>query len=443
MLNAADNETLCRVGPGTPMGELMRRYWLPVLISGELPVPDGEPQRVRILGEDLIAFRATSGTVGLIQNACPHRGASMFFGRNEEEGLRCVYHGWKFDVTGACVDMPSEPAESNFRNKVRTRAYPCVERHGVVWTYMGPEATPPPLPMIEPNMLTEDRRVVQKFQRECNWLQAMEGDIDTAHQSFLHTGNLKAEEAEHGSFDYYITKHRVAEYDAIDTEVGTSYAAFRPAESGQIYTRIGHFVFPFYSYIPTGNLGVQVLVRANVPMDDEHTMYWNFQAMGPQRLEGLPNPFGRPMTGRPGGGLGIEYLPNTSDWLGKWRLVANSANDYLIDREAQQSGASYTGIPGVIPQDSAVTESMGAIYNRAREHLGLSDAMIIRTRRRLLRAVLALQDEGTEPPLVHEPEKYLTRSGGILLPEDADWLEATHELRAVPSEYGKPVVRTA
>jgi phenylpropionate dioxygenase-like ring-hydroxylating dioxygenase large terminal subunit len=138
MLSKQDNETLCRVGPGTLMGDLFRQYWLPAARSAELPSPDCPPLRVKMLGEELIAFRTTSGAIGLIQNACPHRGASMFFGRNEEEGLRCVYHGWKFDTTGACVDMPSEPAESNFKNKVRTKAYPCIERNGVIWAYMGP-----------------------------------------------------------------------------------------------------------------------------------------------------------------------------------------------------------------------------------------------------------------------------------------------------------------
>src|SRR6476661_6228953 len=137
MLSTAENDFLCRVGAGTPMGDLFRQYWLPALRSDELRSPDCPPVRLRMLSENLIGFRTTSGAVGLIQNACPHRGASMFFGRNEEEGLRCVYHGWKFDTSGACVDMPSEPAESNFKNKVRTVAYPTCERGGVIWAFMG------------------------------------------------------------------------------------------------------------------------------------------------------------------------------------------------------------------------------------------------------------------------------------------------------------------
>jgi phenylpropionate dioxygenase-like ring-hydroxylating dioxygenase large terminal subunit len=208
MLSKEDNAILTRVGPGTLMGNLLRRYWTPALLSTEVPEPDSPPVRVRLLGEDLIGFRLTSGKVGLIANACPHRGASLFFGRNEEEGLRCVYHGWKFDETGACVDMPSEPAESNFKTKVRARAYPTQERNGIVWTYMGTREVPPPLPDIEANLVPADRNAVRKALRECNWMQALEGDIDTSHLGFLHFGHSQPEDAVPGSFDYYVRKDR-------------------------------------------------------------------------------------------------------------------------------------------------------------------------------------------------------------------------------------------
>src|SRR5579859_3251852 len=155
MLSREENELICRTGPGTPMGEFMRQYWIPAMLSSEVPTPDSDPVRILLLNEKLIAFRDTSGQVGLIQNHCPHRGASLFFARNEESGLRCVYHGWKFDVTGQCVDMPNEPAESNFKTKVRAVAYPCVERNGVVWTYMGPRNVPPSLPDLEANMMSD------------------------------------------------------------------------------------------------------------------------------------------------------------------------------------------------------------------------------------------------------------------------------------------------
>ncbi|HEY7467253.1 MAG TPA: Rieske 2Fe-2S domain-containing protein, partial [Dehalococcoidia bacterium] len=228
MLSAADNELLCRVGPGTPMGQLMRHYWVPAFLTTELPTPDGPPLRLRLLGEDLIGFRLTSGKVGLVANACPHRGASLFFGRNEEEGLRCVYHGWKFDETGACVDMPSEPAESNFKSKVRARAYPTRERNGVVWAYLGARSTPPPLPEIEANLVPHSPTSLRKALRDCNWMQALEGDIDTSHLGFLHFGHSQPEDAVPGSFDYYVRKDRAPRYDVLDTPFGTSYGAYRP-----------------------------------------------------------------------------------------------------------------------------------------------------------------------------------------------------------------------
>src|SRR5438094_2898698 len=175
MLSKDDNDLLCRVGPGTPMGNLLRQYWLPAMMSSELAAPDCPPVRIRILGENLIAFRTTSGQVGVVQNACPHRGASLFFGRNEEDGLRCVYHGWKFDVTGQCLDMPSEPAESNFKSKIRVLSYPVIERHGVIWMYMGTRSTPPPLPEMEFNTIPDGHYRIGMNVRECNFVQAVEG----------------------------------------------------------------------------------------------------------------------------------------------------------------------------------------------------------------------------------------------------------------------------
>jgi phenylpropionate dioxygenase-like ring-hydroxylating dioxygenase large terminal subunit len=430
------------------MGDLMRQYWLPVLVSTELPAPDCPPLRVRLLGEDMIAFRATSGGVGMIRNACPHRGASLFFGRNEEDGLRCVYHGWKFDTTGACVDMPSEPAESNFRTKVRARAYPTVERNGVVWVYMGARETPPALPQFEANMLAGGETSVQKVLRDCNWMQALEGDIDTSHLSFLHMGTVKPEDAAPGSFDYYGVKDRAPKYDVHDTEFGTTYGAYRPAEEDTYYWRIANFLFPCYTMIPTGTLGVAVHVRAWVPVDDEHVMYWSMnvprsRAVGRAGQAGSESnaASGRPIDiasngRRPGG---FEYEPFSSDWLGRWRLTQTAANDYLIDREAQRTGVNYTGIAGIFQQDQAVTESMGRIYDRSHEHLGTSDSMVIRTRRRLISAARALRERGETPPGVDDPTVYRTRSGSVILPRSASWLEATQAARWPKVAIGEPV----
>jgi len=434
MLSTQDNDLLCRVGSGTPVGTLMRQYWIPALMTSELPGRDGPPVRVRLLGENLIAFRVTSGKVGLIQNHCPHRGASLFFGRNEEDGLRCAYHGWKFDCAGSCVDMPNEPPESSFKSKIRATAYPCVERNDIIWTYMGPRETPPPLPDIEPNMLPRGEYAIQKVLRECNWFQGLEGDIDTGHLGFLHLGAVKPEDTKPGTFDYYTVADRAPRYEVVDTEFGTSYGAYRPAEADTYYWRIAHFLFPFFTMIPTGILGVQILVRAWVPIDDEHIMFWSIAAprsreggAGRRRRGGLMSG-GRSVAaagGRPGG---FEFLPDSTDWTGKFRLAQNKDNDYLIDREAQRT-QSFTGIAGIHQQDQAITESMGPIIDRTQEHLGSSDAMIIRTRRRVLGAARALRDDGVAPPGVDHPEAYRYRSGGVVLPRRADWLEATKTLR--------------
>jgi phenylpropionate dioxygenase-like ring-hydroxylating dioxygenase large terminal subunit len=419
MLSQEDNEYLTRVGPGTPMGNLMRQYWLPAMLSSELPAPDCDPVRVMLLGEKLIAFRDSNGQIGLLGNHCPHRGASLFFGRNEECGLRCVYHGWKFDVAGNCVDMPNEPPESNFKHKIKHTAYPCRERGGIVWTYMGPRATPPPLPELEPNKVAADRVAVQAIQRECNWLQGLEGEIDTSHLAFLHFGAVKAENTPPGTFQHYLVKDRAPRYSVVDTEYGAMYGAFRPTEDGRRYWRIAQFLFPFYSMIPTGVLGLQVLARAWVPLDDHHMMFYSMATKDSfttlRRTDGAI--------------AGYEMLPRSSDWFGRFRLASNAGNDYNIDRQKQRSGEDFTGISGIHTQDQAVTESMGPIYDRGSEHLGSSDVMVIRVRRRLMDVARALNERNATPPGVDDPEIYAQRSGGVFLPEEADWLDATAELR--------------
>src|SRR5947209_4356471 len=187
MVSLQENEFLCRVGPGAPMGELFRRFWLPALLPDEIPEPDCPPVRLRLLGEDLVAFRDSNGQVGVVGTHCPHRGASLFFGRNEEEGLRCVYHGWKFDVQGNCVDMPNEPAESNFKQKVHATAYPARDWGGLVWVYMGPKELQAELPQLEWTQVPESHRFVSKWYQETNYMQGYEGDIDSSHSSFLHS----------------------------------------------------------------------------------------------------------------------------------------------------------------------------------------------------------------------------------------------------------------
>jgi phthalate 4,5-dioxygenase oxygenase subunit len=431
MLSAADNEILCRVGPGTPMGKVFREYWIPAVRSDELPAPDCPPLRVKLLGEELIGYRTTSGDVGLIQNACPHRGASLFFGRNEEEGLRCVYHGWKFDVSGACVDMPSEPAESNFKNKVRARAYPTQERNGVIWAYMGPREVPPPLPDMEANIMNEDPEQISVLLRACNWMQGLEGELDTIHAAFLHAGASRYEDQEPKSLAYYHYKERAnARFVVRDTDFGTAYGAYRPAEADTNYWRIGYAFFPFYAMQAAGEMGPRVKMNAYVPMDDDHTLQWEIY----YATDGPGSPLRKAPLNRGtepiDSGRGGRYMPHTTGWYGRWNLEQNLDNDYFVDREAQKNWQSYSGIPGVRQQDMAVTETMGPIYQRDREHLGTSDSMIIRTRRRWIAAAKAFaEDDAALPPNVDDPRAYRLRSGEVILPRSADWWDGSRDLR--------------
>ncbi|MGH2363472.1 MAG: Rieske 2Fe-2S domain-containing protein, partial [Chloroflexota bacterium] len=303
MLSQQDNELVTQVGPGTLMGGLMRQYWIPTLLSSELPAPDCDPLRVMVLGEQLIAFRDSNGKVGLVANACPHRGASLFFGRNEDCGLRCVYHGWKFDVSGECVDMPNEPAESNFKHKVRATAYPCVERGGMVWSYLGPRRPTPELPDFEGIGLPEGEYRVNAVQRECNWLQALEGDVDTCHIGFLHGGHRKLEQAKPGTFAYYSLRDRAPRYAVVDTDYGAMYGAYRDAEPGHEYWRIAQFLMPFYTMPPQNVLGLRTGPRAWVPMDDTHTLVFSVGVLGSQNFQA-----NAPVN--PGLLAGTEQFPN-------------------------------------------------------------------------------------------------------------------------------------
>jgi nitrite reductase/ring-hydroxylating ferredoxin subunit len=441
MLSVEDNEALTHVGPGTLMGDLLRQYWAPALLSSEVPVPDCPPVRVRLLGENLIAFRATSGKVGLIQDACPHRAASLFFGRNEEDGLRCIYHGWKFDVTGQCVEMLNEPEDSRFEQKVRATAYPCVERGGLVWTYMGPRATPPPLPELEPNIRleVEGRGSLRVNMFEWNWFQCMENNMDTSHQGILHFGSVpledaldpeKAQQAYAGPVEdlKYIVANRSTKFVVRDTEFGCSYGAYRPADPGYNYFRTMHWGYPWVTMTPVIKLGQVASCVLTVPIDDTHSMSWG---MTTGRLDA-------PVQPPAGGGGDRGLLPNTPDWLGRFRLgffaeTAQSGRyDFGIDREVQKTSRTvtgYSGIPSVPMQDGAITWSQGAIVDRSKEHLGTTDSMIIRVRRQLIQAAKDLREKGTVPPGVDNPGVYRQRSGWALVPEEQDFWEVLRPLR--------------
>ena len=427
MLTREENDLMCRVGPGTPMGEVLRHYWLPVFFPSELE-PDGPPIRTRLLGEDLVAFRTTSGQISLIQNACPHRGASMFFGRNEEDGLRCVYHGWKFDVSGQCVDMPSEPVESNFRTKVRAVAYPGVERGGMVWVYMG-RGEAPPLPDFEWCLVPEESRRIQwKAVRECNWVQALEGDLDSSHVGFLHARLDRASVLEMAG----MRADNAPILEVVETDIGVMYGARRSMRDDSYYWRTTQFVLPFYGMFPSG-LDGNVPCHIWVPIDDYNTLSWGID-WHPLRTYTAAE---RDASVTVSGG-GATYLAATTRPHGEFYTEANAANDYLLDREVQRS-QTFSGIPTVALQDTAVTESMGAIAPREREHLGTSDGMIIRTRRRLIGVAKALRDQGTAPPGASQPEAFRVRSCAVHLPRDVSWQEALADWHAARS--GLPEMR--
>jgi phenylpropionate dioxygenase-like ring-hydroxylating dioxygenase large terminal subunit len=415
MLSHEQNELIVRVGPGTPMGNLLRAYWLPAVLSEEVE-GDGAPLRVRLLGEDLIAFRDTSGKVGLLAHTCPHRGASLFFGRNEETGLRCVYHGWKFSVDGSCIDMPNEPVESDFREKVRAVAYPTRERNGVVWAYLGPaDSVLPELPSLEWNLVPSAQRYLTKRVQECNWIQAVEGGIDPSHSGFLHAP-LHVDVSAMSARERYRLDKR-PHFALLETPYGLRIGARRAADTGRSYWSVTHFMMPFYSAFNSGGgdePSPSVGGFAWVPADDTTTLAWCF-TWNPHR------PLRDDEQGdHPRVRLGVHLapsarLPATSAPGGAWRPIANHTNEYLLDREVQRS-QRFFGVPGISPQDAAVQESMGIIADRSIEHLGSSDSAVIRARRMWLSALA-----DAVPPGVHTPESYRVRAAAFVIPQTEDW----------------------
>jgi phenylpropionate dioxygenase-like ring-hydroxylating dioxygenase large terminal subunit len=352
---------------------------------------------------------------------CPHRCASLFLGRNEPGGLRCIYHGWKFDVDGNCLEMPNVAPAQRFEDKVKAKAYKVNERGGLIWVYMGARAEAPPMPMIEATMLQEGEVSAQFVLRDCNWMQALEGDIDTSHFSFLHIGSVTADQVPEDSTLKYQVACRSPEYHVADTEWGTMYAAFRPTEDEKkTYWRFAQFGFPFWAQVPQGNFIDRVSARAWVPMDDNHTMSVTLNWTKMSRASSMLKD-GKPL---PGAQAQVDLLPNENQWYGRFRAKANDSNNYLIDREAQRNGTIYSGITNIHIQDQAVTESMGPITDHDFEHLAPSDQMIARTRRRLVHAARALREKGTVPPAVDNPEVFLRARSGEAVVETTDWREA-------------------
>jgi phthalate 4,5-dioxygenase oxygenase subunit len=410
MLRPEHNELVTRTGPGTPMGELFRRYWIPLLLADELPENECPPVRVKVLSERLIAWRDTQGRYALTDEFCAHRGVSLWFGRNEENGLRCPYHGWKYDYTGQCIEVPSEPAESGFCHKIKLKSYPLIERGGILWTYMGPPELTPAPPSFEWAQLPASHCYNSKRWQECNYLQAMEGGIDSSHVSFLHSGELHTDPLHKGTKGAKYQQDRAPKFEVVESPGGLYIGARRNAEEGHYYWRITQWIMPWYTMVPP--YGDNALnAHAWVPIDDENCFTWTFTYHPTRPLSETEL-----SVMREGGGIHVKLVPGT------FRPIINKDNDYLIDRALQKSGRTYSGVSGIAMQDASLQESMGPIADRAKENLVSTDNAIIMARHRLRRAAIALQ-KGTEPPGI-TPEGQRVRSATFVLPVDVPFDQA-------------------
>ena len=418
MLSAENNNLITKVGPGTPMGETMRLYWIPIMMDFELPHADCDPVRVRILGEDLVAFRDSKGRIGVLPDACPHRRVSLYFGRNEEEGLRCVYHGWKFDVNGECVDMPNEPVESNFKHKVKTKAYKTWEGGNVIWAYLGPADRVPTPPMFEWTTVPDTHRGITKLVQTCNWVQAVEGGIDTSHSSFLHNNDL--------SDKTLLRSRSTAPYLEVETTAyGYTYSSTRPLSKDEgNYIRTYHYVLPFHQIRAgqVGRSGEKVQPRSSghcwVPIDDETTMVFNWTFTWDD------NPLNAKDKALEGTGNEWDVDIDRTTFIAQ----RNKGNDWMLDRDMQRT-KNFTGIVGVNTQDRALQETMGVIADRTQERLGTSDRAIIAMRKLLLESIKVAGDGGS--PRGSQGEFIGIRAIDRILPADQHWSALKPEMYPV------------
>jgi phthalate 4,5-dioxygenase len=423
MLRKEQNDLLTQTAPGTAMGDFFRCYWVPALLAEELPENDCPPVRVKLLSERMIAFRDSEGRYGLIDEFCGHRGVSLWFGRNEHGGIRCPYHGWKYDYTGQCVEVPSEPAESGFCQKIKLTGYPLVKVGDVLWTYMGPPEHKPPLPEWEFARVPAEQTFTSKRLQECNWLQAMEGGIDSSHVSWLHSGNLNSDPLFKGARgNQYNMSDKRPVFEVVDSDGGLYIGARRNAEEGHYYWRITPWVMPCFTMVPPRG-DHPIHGHFWIPIDDENCWTWSFDY---HPVRALTDKERQAM--KDGKGIHVAYVPGT------YRPRANKDNDYLIDREAQKKGVSYSGVEGIAMQDASLQESMGPIVDRTKENLVSTDNGIIMARHRLLRAAKALRERGIRPPGI-DPVHQRVRSAAIVLPVDQPYKTAASDaMIAVPGK---------
>jgi phthalate 4,5-dioxygenase oxygenase subunit len=420
-----ENELLTRVGPGTRMGELFRQYWIPVLPVPYIDEPGGAPKRVRLLGEDLVLFRTRRGDAGLVGAYCSHRLAPLFFGRIEEDGIRCPYHGWKYSPLGECMEMPNVPAEQEFKDDISHAGYRCIEYGGIVWTYMGRAKQLPPFPQFEFALVSDDLRSYRPFRQDCNYLQAMEGGIDPTHVMWLHSPyNLADDDI---AKSHQRAQQRLANksgartpvaIEIIDTPGGFMYGTKRPIENGSSLWRVNQFLMPFNTMPPGGDFR---MARMWVPMDDEHCIKWDTGWFPSQAIKETSSETPRLLLEQE------KYATPTNEPYGFIIPRANKSNDYLIDWSVHKT--RRLGVPGVNLQDICITENEGPvpILDRSKENLCSGDMTIIKARRMLLRAARELREHGTLPLGVNDPTVYRRRGAAKVVPDNLGWVEGVQE----------------
>ena len=415
MLSTEQNAMLTQTDPSTPMGAFFRRFWQPVALVEELATPDGPPVKINIMGQELVAFRDTEGAVGVLDAHCPHRGAHLFFGRNEDCGLRCVYHGWKFDRHGKAMELPNVPADSNLHKTVRTKAYPVREFGEVIWAYLGPEPATlpggilPELPQLEFACMPPSHRFVTKQRFDCNWAQIMEGDLDTAHFSFLHMPAPSVPSAYHPHSQAdekrlrWMRDDPMPHFEVLEHETGFVVAAARIAD-GQKYWRMTQYLMPSHGTGPSTLPGETYHGFTLAPIDDASCWCYAY-SWNPVR------PLGNEERSKLDGGWALicerdeNYVP-----------VRNIYNDFQIDRE-EQKHRTFTGVKGLAEQDSMIQHSQGRIMDRTRETLTGTDKAVVRFRTKILKGATDLL-EGKEPEAPTKHDLFKARPGSWLASSD-------------------------
>jgi phthalate 4,5-dioxygenase len=424
MLSHERNMALTQVGPRTPMGRFMRRYWIPAAKLEELSEPGGAPTRVRLLGESLVAFRDPTGKCGLIHEFCPHRGASLAYGRNEEGGLRCLYHGWKMAANGQILETPPEPVHIRFPEKLCVTAYPVREAGGLLWTYMGPKELEPPFPKFPWLDLPPEKLLVVKMYQDSNYLQGLEGDLDPAHPNYLHRDFDLSDQASWSGVGWQSmavlmsdgSPEIICEETPYLMRVGAIRKASDPAKR---YVRLTEWIAPFYCYISTGPQESR-LFKAWHPIDDFScfTFYIHFDPDHELDVDAIYSNWGH-RTAPP-----------------DYRTVHSNANMHLQDRERMKRG-NFSGVMGAAIQDRAVQESMGPLYDRTQEHLGTSDKAISYYRRLLLRKMEEME-QGLPLPAQDPSLDFNQRACSFDMPADQPWQDVVKWQEAF--ERGQPLL---